>query len=85
MDEYLGDFLFDTFQPFHFFQNEEVDYVVPPYGRGLHSFTSQLNLSALFEIGGARRGCVALVKGVSGGCVGCAFVPGTAQLELESE
>jgi len=51
VDEYLGDFLFDTFQPFHFFQNEEVDYVVPPYGRGLHSFTSQLNLSALFEIG----------------------------------
>jgi len=32
VDEYLGDFLFDTFQPFHFFQNEEVDYVVPPYG-----------------------------------------------------
>jgi len=24
LDEYLGDFLFDTFQPFHFFQNDEV-------------------------------------------------------------
>jgi len=33
-------------------------------GRGLHSFTFQLNLSALYGIGGARRGCVARVKGV---------------------
>lgn len=29
MDEYLGDFLFDTFQPFHFFHNKEVDYKIP--------------------------------------------------------
>ncbi|KAM8812104.1 dynein axonemal heavy chain 10 [Rhynchonycteris naso] len=29
MDEYLGDFIFDTFQPFHFFHNEEVDYKIP--------------------------------------------------------
>jgi len=40
-------------------------------GRGLHSFTSQLNLSAFNGIGGARRGCVARVKGVLGGCPGC--------------
>ena len=33
-------------------------------GRGLHSFTCQLNLSALYGIGGARRGCVARVKRV---------------------
>jgi hypothetical protein len=33
-------------------------------GRGLHSPTSQLNLSALYGIGGARRGFVARVKGV---------------------
>ena len=34
LDEYLGDFLFDTFQPFHFYVNHEigVDYVVPPQG-----------------------------------------------------
>jgi hypothetical protein len=32
----------------------------------LHSSTFQLNLSALYEIGGARRGCVARVKGVLG-------------------
>ncbi|XP_021567645.1 dynein heavy chain 10, axonemal [Carlito syrichta] len=29
MNEYLGDFIFDTFQPFHFFQNKEVDYKIP--------------------------------------------------------
>ena len=32
--------------------------------RGLPSFTSQLNLSAFYGIGGARRGCAARVKGV---------------------
>uniref|UniRef100_A0A8C4TE89 Dynein axonemal heavy chain 10 n=1 Tax=Erpetoichthys calabaricus TaxID=27687 RepID=A0A8C4TE89_ERPCA len=32
MDEYLGDFIFDTFQPFHFFKNKEVDYKIPDYG-----------------------------------------------------
>jgi dynein heavy chain len=32
LDEYLGDFLFDTFQPFHFFSNREVDYMVPEFG-----------------------------------------------------
>ena len=36
-------------------------------GRGLHSFTIQLNLSALHGIGGVRRGCVARVQGVLGG------------------
>jgi len=33
-------------------------------GRGLHSPTFQLNLSALYGIGGARRGCVAHAQGV---------------------
>jgi len=37
---------------------------------GLHSFTSQLNLSALYGIGGARRGGVARVKGALGGVWG---------------
>jgi len=36
-------------------------------GRGLHSCTFQLNLSALYGIGGARKGTVARVKGVFGG------------------
>ncbi|KAM5191717.1 dynein axonemal heavy chain 10 [Mantella aurantiaca] len=29
MDEYLGDFIFDTFQLFHFYKNDEVDYKIP--------------------------------------------------------
>ena len=33
-------------------------------GRGLHSSTFQLNLSALYGIGGARGACVARIKGV---------------------
>jgi len=36
-------------------------------GRGSNSFTSQLNLSALYGIGGARRDCVARARGVLGG------------------
>ena len=32
LHEYFGDFLFDTFQPFHFFKNAEVDYRVPLRG-----------------------------------------------------
>jgi hypothetical protein len=38
--------------------------------RGLHSSTFQLNLSALYGIGVARRGCVSHVKGVLGGVQG---------------
>ncbi|KAK3924935.1 Dynein heavy chain 10, axonemal [Frankliniella fusca] len=29
MDEYMGDFLFDTFQPFHFYKDDTVDYHIP--------------------------------------------------------
>jgi dynein heavy chain, axonemal len=32
LDEYLGDFLFDVFQPFHFYKNQKVDYKVPELG-----------------------------------------------------
>ena len=56
------------------------------YTRPLFGF----NLSALYGIGDARRGCVARVKGVLEGvrgcvgCVGCFLVPETAQVELRS-
>ena len=56
-------------------------------GRGLHSSTFQLNLSALYGIRAAlSRGCVARVEGVLGGvgCVGCFLVTDTAQVELRS-
>ena len=29
MDEYMGDFIFDAFQPFHFYVNDEIDYQIP--------------------------------------------------------
>jgi dynein heavy chain len=29
MDEYIGDFLFDSFQPYHFYCDQSVDYVIP--------------------------------------------------------
>lgn len=32
MDEYFGDFIFDTFQPFHFFTGPEMDYKIPEFG-----------------------------------------------------
>ncbi|XP_075214289.1 dynein axonemal heavy chain 10-like isoform X2 [Lycorma delicatula] len=32
MNEYMGDFLFDFFQPFHFYRDPTVDYVIPPDG-----------------------------------------------------
>ncbi|XP_076453104.1 dynein axonemal heavy chain 10-like [Babylonia areolata] len=32
MDEYMGDFIFDTFQPFHFYCDETVDYCIPEDG-----------------------------------------------------
>ena len=32
MDEYMGDFIFDTFQPFHFFKDSDVDYCIPEDG-----------------------------------------------------
>jgi len=40
----------------------------PSPTRGLSSSTFQLNMRALYGIGGACRGCVARVKGVLG-CV----------------
>ncbi|PRP82215.1 dynein-1-alpha heavy chain, flagellar inner arm I1 complex, partial [Planoprotostelium fungivorum] len=32
LDEYMGDFLFDTFQPFHFYNDEKVNYSIPSDG-----------------------------------------------------
>ncbi|KAJ3336288.1 Dynein heavy chain 10, axonemal, partial [Gonapodya sp. JEL0774] len=32
LEEYMGDFLFDTYQKFHFFRNEQVEYALPLKG-----------------------------------------------------
>ena len=31
VDEYFGDFLFDTFQPFFFYHDDEVEYYIPEF------------------------------------------------------
>lgn len=41
MDEYLGDFLFWTFQKFYFFRNKDVAYKIPPHGHR-DAYISQL-------------------------------------------
>ena len=51
----------------HLSSSEMVTAEVLVGGRGSPSFTSQLNLSPFCGIGGARRGCVARVKGLVGG------------------
>lgn len=54
MDEYFGDFLFDAFQPFHFYQNEQVDYAIPPDGEHEHylKYIEQLPLVNTPEVFG---------------------------------
>jgi len=54
-------------------QAKDPEDLVRALGRGLHSFTSQLNLGAFCGIGGAHRGCL-----------GYFWVPDTAQNDLES-
>ena len=54
-------------------------------GRGLHSSTSQLNLSALCGIGDVRKGLCSPCSGGVRGCSGCFCVSDTAQVELKSE
>ena len=56
-------------------------------GRGLHSLTSRLNLSAFYGIGGAHRGCVARVKGVFRvfEVIGYFSASDTAQVERKRE
>jgi len=46
MDEYMGDFLFDAFQPFHFYVDETVDYRIPDEGA-----------KEVYQVGGSRPKC----------------------------
>ncbi|CAH1801914.1 unnamed protein product [Owenia fusiformis] len=54
MDEYMGDFIFDTFQPFHFYQNDDVDYRIPEEGPrdNYTDFIEQLPLANTPEVFG---------------------------------
>ncbi|KAM3661462.1 dynein axonemal heavy chain 10 [Ammospiza maritima maritima] len=41
MDEYLGDFLFDTFQVFHFYKSDTINYKIPD-GKGKDDFVEAI-------------------------------------------
>ncbi|KAG5670791.1 hypothetical protein PVAND_001030 [Polypedilum vanderplanki] len=47
MDEYMGDFLFDTFQPFHFYHDDNVDYKIPSYAKTKEDFIASTDLLPL--------------------------------------
>lgn len=42
MEEYFGDFIFDTFQPFHFYHNPEVDYKIPEDGGNKDNYVDMI-------------------------------------------
>lgn len=48
MDEYLGDFLFYTFQRFHFFRNKDVAYKIPQNGQK-KIYTGNMLFSLLYN------------------------------------
>ncbi|KAK0163654.1 hypothetical protein PV327_007315 [Microctonus hyperodae] len=54
MDEYFGDFLIDTFQPFHFYHDNHFDYIIPSMGDNQHyiKFIDQLPLENSPEVFG---------------------------------
>jgi dynein heavy chain, axonemal len=53
LGEYLGDFLFDEFQPFHFYCNSEVDFSVPDWGPR-ENYTAVCLLSLHLQLHGGR-------------------------------
>ena len=58
LDEFMGDFLFDTFQPFHFFHNDVVDYKVPTYTGSRDEYAAAIEalpLNQSPEVGLRRR------------------------------
>ncbi|KAL7022048.1 hypothetical protein ACKWTF_012111 [Chironomus riparius] len=47
MDEYMGDFLFDTFQPFHFYHDDNVDYKIPVNAESQEDFIASTDFLPL--------------------------------------
>lgn len=47
MDEYMGDFLFDAFQPFSFYQDEKVSYSIPSEAESRDDFIANIDLLPL--------------------------------------
>jgi len=50
MEEYFGDFIFDTFQPYHFYANKEVDYCIPEDNGGKEAYTTMIETLPLGSV-----------------------------------
>ena len=50
MEEYFGDFIFDTFQPYHFYANKEVDYCIPEDTGGKEAYTTMIETLPLGSV-----------------------------------
>ena len=48
MNEYMGDFIFDTFQPFKFFENDETGYYIPVLKDEDRPMATEMHLGKLF-------------------------------------
>lgn len=49
LDEYLGDFLFDSFQPFHFYKGNDREHYTIPYAAGIKAdFLGKWQLVSIF-------------------------------------
>ncbi len=48
MNEYMGDFIFDTFQPFKFFENDETGYYIPVLKEEDRPMATEMHLGKYF-------------------------------------
>ncbi|XP_076363131.1 dynein heavy chain at 89D isoform X2 [Tachypleus tridentatus] len=53
MDEYMGDFIFDTYQPFSFYQSDDLVYNIPPSGNKI----SYLNIIESLPLASSPEVC----------------------------
>lgn len=50
VDEYFGDFLFDSFQPFFFYQDDKVEYHVPEHHTHKQAYTGMTLYALSYDI-----------------------------------
>ena len=62
MGEYMGDFLFDTFQPFHFYIDENVDYFIPMEAEQREEFIGNYTTMYLYSF--YKYGCTVRKSGI---------------------
>lgn len=79
MDEYLGDFLFDTFQVFHFYKSDTIDYKIPA-GKGKDDFVGKKCFSCYIK----KKVCFqyTLSPYLAAGCEKLNRTPGAAGVRI---